>query len=214
MGHHTAEKLGRLVGLNSEDIEVVAYGIDYLLAGLLGLILVISMGLVLNLMQETIAVMLGWGLLRFFAGGAHCTALWRCNVASLIGILVAVIIARSIPFLMGPLIWIVICSVWVLLAVWLWAPINSERSFNDPRKREYMRKRAIITMLLAVSILFYLAYSGNEQVQLLAVAGASGLAAGAIMLSYPGFWLIKLFDQIMQNLQYKFNLKRKGGETR
>jgi len=208
MGHHTAEKLGRLVGLNSEDIEVVAYGIDYLLAGLLGLILVILMGLVLDLLRETVAVTLGWGLLRFFAGGAHCTALWRCNVASLIGILVAVIVAINIPFLLEPLIWVVICSAWVLLAVWLWAPINSERPVNDPRKREYLRKRAIIIILFAFSALIYLAYSGNEQVQLLAVAGASGLAAGAIMLSHPGFWLIKWFDQIMLNLQDKFNLKR------
>ncbi len=214
IGHHTAEKLGQLAGLPPEEREVVAYGIEYLLSSLLGLSLILLTGFVLGLFLETLAVLCCWGLLRLFAGGAHCTALWRCTMANLVGILAAILAAKAALLLVTPVIWIAICTAWALLAVWLWAPNNSERPMQDPKKRRRLRKLALLLVLFIGSALLFPTFSGADQLQFLSVAGATGLAAGALMISPPGFQLIKKFDQRLQDLHSMLNSTDKGCETR
>jgi len=213
MGQPVAEKLGELVGLSLEDREVVAYGLEYFLTGLIGVVLTLLAGLVMGLFWETLAVLSCWGMLRLFAGGAHCTALWRCTVASIAGMLTAVLAAKVASILVPPAAWIAVCTTWALLAVWLWAPNNSERPVHDSRRRRRLRKRALSLVIFLGVAFFYPFHSGIEQLQILAVAGATGLVAGALLISPPGFQLINWCDQKMQHLYYTFSSSGKGGET-
>ncbi len=204
IGHNIADRIGRLAGLAAEDREVVAYGLEYLLSGMLVLALMLLAGLALNLFWETVAVLCCWGLLRQFAGGAHCTALWRCAVANIIGIVIATSIAKVFSILIEPAAWIAICIAWAFFAVWIWAPNNSERPVYDLRQRSRLRKWALGLLLFMGAALFYPVFSGTEKLQLLAVSGATGLAAGALMLSPLGFLFIGRFDETMQYLQHRY----------
>lgn len=214
IGQNIADRIGRLAGLAAEDREVVAYGLEYLLSGMLALALILLAGLALNLFWETLVVLCCWGLLRQFAGGAHCTALWRCTVANITGIVIAVQIAIVSSILIEPAVWIAICIAWAFFAVWIWAPNNSEKPVSDLRQRIRLRSWAQGLLLFVGAALFYPVFSGTEKLQLLAVSGATGFAAGALMLSPPGFRLIGQFDKTMIYLHQRYITNDKGGETR
>ncbi|MEW5922304.1 MAG: accessory gene regulator B family protein [Bacillota bacterium] len=208
MGQGLAEKLGELAGLAPEDQEVVAYGLEYLLSSTIGVVQTLLAGLLLGLFRETLAVLLCWGMLRPFAGGTHCTALWRCTVLSCMGILTVALAAKGAVSLVPATAWVAFCTAWALLAVWLWAPNNSARKIRDSQRRRRLRRRALALVLFFGIFLFYLALRGTTHIQALAVAGVMGLAAGAFMLSPAGFRLMAWSDKKLELMQQKFAQRR------
>ncbi|MDO9535764.1 MAG: accessory gene regulator B family protein [Bacillota bacterium] len=198
MGQSIAEKLGELTGIGPEEKEVVAYGLEYLLSSTIGIVLTLLTGLLLGLFQETLAVLFCWGILRLFAGGAHCTAFWRCTIVSCAGMIATVLLTKGAFSLVPAVIWVTASTVWTLLAVWIWAPNNSERPVSNPQRRKQLRSRALSLVLTTGLILFYFAFSGSENLQALAAAGATGFAAGALMISPPGFSLIGWCDKKLE----------------
>ncbi len=210
LGQSTVEKIGEWAGLTPEDREVAAYGLEYLISSIAGLALMLLIGFALSLLLETLAVLSCWVLLRVFAGGAHCTALWRCTVVNCAGILAALFITRGVVFLLPPVFWVAAASAWALLAAGLWAPNNSERPVYDPRRRKVLRRRALVLIVVTGSLLLYSVIRGAEQGQLLAAAGATGLASGGFMISPAGF---RLINRLNHSLEFLGNSIRKGGET-
>lgn len=198
MGQGMAEKLGRLTGLAPEDQDVVAYGLEYLLISITGPLLALLLGLVLGLFSETCAVILSWMILRPSAGGAHCTSRWRCIVASCLGVIAVVFLAAAALALVSALTWAVLCSIWTMAAVWLWAPNNSARPISDPQRRRRLRRRAMILAPLACMLIICLSLSGSGQIQSISAAGAAGLAAGALILSPAGFQLMAWCDKTLK----------------
>lgn len=210
MGQNIAEKLGELAGLTPEDRNVAAYGLEYLLSGAISVALTLLAGSLLGIIQETLAVLFCWGMLRIFAGGAHCTVLWRCTVLSCASIIAAALLSKWASVLAPTAIWVTAFTAWTFLAVWLWAPNNSERPVDNPQKRKLLRRKALTIVTVACMLLFCLAFNGAEHLQALAAAGAAGFAAGALMLSPPGFRMILWCDKKLECIDHTF---RKGGET-
>ena len=212
MGQSAAEKLGKLAGLDPEERDVVAYGLEYLLTGSIGAALTLLTGFFLGMFLETLAVLICWGLLRLFAGGAHCSTFWRCIIFSYAGIMAAVFLARGIYSLMPAVSWVLLSTSWAFMAVWLWAPTNREKPVNDPKRRRQMRRRALFLVLFAGLTLTGLTWNvvGMGHLQAVAVAGAAGLSFSAFMLSPAGFFLTDLWDKICIRLKSCSKLKRKG----
>ena len=209
LGQGAAEKIGKLAGLPPEEREVVAYGMDYLLSGLLGLTLMLFIGLALGLLRETLLLLFCWISMRVFAGGPHCTALWRCTIVNCSGLMAALLITKSTVYLFPAILWVAACTIWALVAAWLWAPGNSERPVNDVKKRRALRSRALVLTALIGLSLIYASQAFAEPWPALAAAGATGLAAGGSMLSPAGFRLIKFLDQMLSKL---WGFLKKGGE--
>ncbi len=209
LGQGAAEKIGKLAGLPPEEREVMAYGLEYLLSGLLGLALMLFIGIALGLLPETLLILFCWISMRVFAGGPHCTALWRCTIVNCSGLLAALLITKSAIYLFPAVFWAAACTIWTLAAAWLWAPHNSERHINDPEKRRAMRSRGLVMAALIGSSLIYVSLAFSEPWPALAAAGATGLAAGGSMLSPAGFRLIKSLDQMLAKL---WIFLKKGGE--
>lgn len=208
MGQNIVEKLGDLAGLAPEDREVVAYGLEYLLSSAIGVALTLLAGLILGLLREALAVLICWGIMRLFAGGAHCTALWRCTAVSFAGMLAALLTYKCIFPAIPAVMWVAAAATWALLATWAWAPNNSARPVQDPQKRKKLRRRALALVLGAVVLLFYLALGGAEHFQAPAAAGATGLAAGALMLSPAGFKLMAWCDKKMELVHHTLKQRR------
>ena len=202
LGQGAAEKVGKLAGLPPEEREVMAYGLDYLLSGLLGLTLMLLIGLAMGLLRETLLVLFCWISMRVFAGGPHCTALWRCTIVNCSGLMAALLITRSAVYLFPAVFWVVGCTIWTLAAAWLWAPVNSERPVNNAEKRRTLRSRALVLSALIGLSLFYASQTFAEPWPALAAAGATGLAAGGSMLSPAGFRFIKFLDQMLSKLGF------------
>ncbi|MEW5785490.1 MAG: accessory gene regulator B family protein [Bacillota bacterium] len=209
IGQGLVEKMGELAGLPPEDREVAAYGLEYLLSGTIGLALMLLIGLALGCLWETLAMLCSWVLLRTLAGGAHCTALWRCTIVNCLGLLAALPATAAAVYLFPPALWIGAATAWTLLAAWLWAPNNSERPVHDPGRRVRLRRKALILVLLIGASFLYFGFTGTEPVQILTAAGATGLACGGFMISPAGFRSIRWLDQKLVKLGQTCE---KGGE--
>ncbi len=199
-GQRIADRMSELAGLPSEDRDVVAYGLEYLTFGIIGLGLMLLIGLTLGRIWETLAIICCWVSLRVFAGGAHCTALWRCMVVNCLGLLIALLITIGALNLLPAVLWIGAATTWSLLAAWLWSPNNSERPVYDPLRRQRLRRRALVLVVLVGLILLILIYSKSEIGYTLAVAGATGMVSGAFMISPAGFWFVLRVDQKLKQL--------------
>ncbi len=210
LGQGFAEKIGEIKELSPEDREVIAYGLEYFIHGFSGLILMLFLGWTLGLFVETLVLMFCWVMMRIFAGGAHCTALWRCTVVNSFSMLMVLLLTRGALNYLPPFLWVGVAAGWGFLAVLLWAPHNSERPILDPLRRRKLRSKAIGVVLLMGVTLGTAAFFAGNYWPALSVAGASGLAAGAFMISHPAFRLINFSDQLLLDLQSRF---AKGGET-
>lgn len=200
LGQGIADKIGRLAGLPPEEREVVAYGLDYLLSGMLVLALMLSIGMSLGFFRETLVIILSWTSMRIFAGGAHCTALWRCTIVNCLSLIAALLITSNAVSLFPAAFWIGACTIWALTATWLWAPNNSERPVIEPERRRILRNRALVLVIIIVFILIYFAFIAAQPYSSTAAAGATGLAAGGLMISPIGFKIVSRLDQMLKIL--------------
>jgi accessory gene regulator B len=199
LGQGFSEKLGELAGLPPEEREVISYGLEYLLVGIFGLALMLLIGLAFDYLWETVAVLCCWVPMRVFAGGAHCTALWRCTIINGMAVLTVLSVTGIAVYLFPVAAWIIGAVSLALLSVGLWAPINSERPINDPLRRQQLRRSALFFIVLAGSTLLYTSLRGPEHWHILAAAGATGLALGGVMISPIAFRLIRWLDQKLES---------------
>lgn len=200
LGQGFSEKLGELAGLPPEEREVISYGLEFLLVGVFGLALMLLTGWVFGFLWETAAILSCWIPMRIFAGGAHCTALWRCTIINCLSLLTALSVTGVVVYLLSVEAWIIGATVWTFLAVGLWAPINSEKPIKDPLRRQRLRWSALIFVVITGSALLYTSLTGPEYWQTLAASGATGLLAGGVMISPIAFRLIYWLDQKLENL--------------
>ncbi len=161
----------------------------------MGVFFTLIIGFILGLLPEIIIIILCFGLLRVFAGGGHCSSLWRCAFSSCVTILATAFTARGIALIIPESLWVITTGIWSLLVTWIWAPNNSEKPVYNPHRRRYLRHRALMISLALSLILLYLA--SNEVYRALAVAGGTAIAAGAFLLTPVGISLIKRVDSFL-----------------
>lgn len=198
LGQGIAQQLGQATGLDAEDTEVVAYGLEYLLSAVLGFFIILIAAFLLGFLPETAAVLVCWILVRRCAGGAHCSAIWRCTVGSCLSALAAVLITRGATSVVPVTLWTGITAVWTLWATWKWAPNNSKKPVRDPAKRSILRRRALFAELFLGLVLLFLSLNNSEPLREIAAAGGGGLASAALMISPTGSLLVSKFDNICQ----------------
>jgi len=207
MGEGIARHLGQARGLNMEDTEVVAYGLEYLLSAVTGIILTLAAGFLLGLLPETGSVLICWWLIRRFAGGAHCSTLWRCAVGSCLAVLAVVLLSRGATAFVPLHLWTGAALIWALWATWRWAPNNKKKPVRNPAQRRLLRSRALGMELLLGLGLLLLSLNNCELLRSMAAAGGGGLASAALMISPPGFLLVDKFDKLCQFFYSHFEKK-------
>ncbi|MBS4025535.1 MAG: accessory gene regulator B family protein [Clostridia bacterium] len=210
LGQGMAEKLGNVVGLSQEDVEVIAYGLEQLLTNLTTVFIALITAFMFGLVPETLMVIFCLALMRRLVGGAHCTTPWRCTIASLLMILTVVIASRAIIIIVPVIVWVNVGICWALLSTGIWAPNDSEKKpITDPGKRRVLRRRALATELGLAMVLMGLAGSNNYHYHALAAAGTGGIAAKAFMVTPLGHQMMRKFDYFLGVLS---NSLTKGGE--
>ncbi|NLX90440.1 MAG: accessory gene regulator B family protein [Firmicutes bacterium] len=205
LGEGIARHLGRATGLNAEDMEVVAYGLEYLLSAGLGILLTLLAAFLLGLLPETLALLACWILVRRLAGGAHCSTLWRCAAGSCFSAIAAVLIslfaAKSVPVYL----WAGAATIWALWATWRWAPNNSKKPVRDPVRRKLLRRRALMVELFLGVAFLLLSLNNSEMLRKMAAAGGGGIASAALMISPAGLFIVNKFDNFCNFLLTLFN---------
>lgn len=207
--------LGNRAGLTSEDVEVVAYGLEVVFSNLMGLFLALGGGILLGVGIEVLTAAFVWLLIRRSAGGAHCKTLWRCALVSTVilltvgkGALWLAAVFNRLLLLMA----VVFGSVFALIVTLNRAPAeNPHRPPSPASRRQQLRRRAILTegilSLLLLGVWFLTAGAYDS----LAFAAVLGMVTAGVTVTPAGYKLLETVDLLLDFLGNKI-WPGKGGE--
>ncbi|SMB94636.1 accessory gene regulator B [Thermanaeromonas toyohensis ToBE] len=143
-----------------EALAVITYGLEIALGALGEVVAVISVGVLVKMFPEMMAAFLTQAVYRLGAGGAHCTAYYRCLVSSLMALLLTAGSARYLEKIMPEwgVMGLALAATLVGLAVVArWAPADTPANpITNPLRRNFLRRLSFL-FLTSWSIAVFLA---------------------------------------------------------
>ncbi len=199
-----ADLLGDRLGMDKDRCDVLAYGVEVLVSNLASLGAALAGAGLLGCLPEAAAFLVAVGLVRPWAGGAHCTSAARCALLTgvtvpLLARLAAELAPRAAPY--GP--WPAAAAYGAALAaIWRLAPVASAARpfFGAAEQRRFRRlARAAAALVAAAGLAVWYAHPEGRGASL-ALAGAAGLLWEALVLSRPGHRLVGRVDRLLETL--------------
>lgn len=136
--------------VENEDKELYLYGFFILLSQILYFIIVITIGILFNVIFESIIFYITFQFIRRYAGGYHAKTETRCEILSTLSILCCIVLIKLSKMYD---IRIVLLSVSLVFAVLIFilCPLDTpEKPLND---KEYKYFRKISWMILSLIII-------------------------------------------------------------
>lgn len=139
------EKRGQLSG---EDKEVIVFGLFFLIFNTYCFLFSVIIGLISNMVIETIIFFFAFLTIKKYAGGFHAPKEWICILLSSIGITISVIMIRlclSNQFLL------VVCLPFALISallICILSPLESENKPLDQNEVKKYKKSSIIRTIV------------------------------------------------------------------
>ncbi len=150
----TSEYLAKELNFPEEKREILAYAVENIVLTVIGFVMVMAVGFVLQAPVETFCAAVAGGILRKFSGGAHAATRVSCLV---IGAVIypgtGWLIKLLSPFAGYEGILMAILGLAALLLVYIYAPVDSPAKpivSQDFRRR--LRKGAIITVVVFMGL--------------------------------------------------------------
>ncbi|MCL6447725.1 MAG: accessory gene regulator B family protein [Armatimonadetes bacterium] len=197
MIHNLAVRLAAIIATElkiEERRNVIAYGLEIIIGALVKLLSFIALPLALGVFPQVVAAALAGGVFRLAAGGAHCTAYYRCLVSSLATFTGTGALARCLAGYSLPLEGIVAgAAVWSFVIALRWAPADTPaKPINNPRQRRVLK----IASLLIVVIYFAAGLFASFRADLL-LAASFGLFIQAFTVTPAGYRFIDAVDRLL-----------------
>lgn len=191
--------LSRIIAVNSPstyDEDEIRYGLEVFLGALWQVLLLAAIGWYLGLLKEILAVLISFGLYRRFAGGAHCSAYYRCT---LIALIIFPLLAYLSRFIDSQYVWayFVVTLLFSMPVIYLKAPVDTEvKPVSDPleRSRLKLRSAAVVTLFLMVALLAH--QLGQD---LIAIAVLLGICYQTLTMTRLGAIYMRFWDIILSN---------------
>jgi accessory gene regulator B len=208
--HELAVKLANRLGeelQQQERVTVIAYGLELLLGSMVKLVCFIIIPLLLGILPLVLAAFLTSAAFRLVAGGAHCTAYYRCLIGSLATFTGAGFLARWLAgtgldtremALAGAL--------FAFLVAMLWAPASTPAK---PISREGHRRVLKAISLLLPTVYLVAVYLLPIRRELLA-ASTLGLAFQSFTVTPAGYRFMEWLDIFLSRL-HSILIPGKGG---
>lgn len=140
--------------LNEEQLEIIEYGLEGLYLTFTKIIIILVLSILLNIVKETLLVLLFYNTIRLFAFGLHAKNSTACLITSLTlfigGTYLAIYLNISL------LVKIILSSICLILIL-IYAPADTEkRPLINKKKRKRFKILSIITSLIMTIIIIYL----------------------------------------------------------
>ena len=170
--------------INQDDYEVYKYGFEVLIAFIVNIAIVLSIGLLFNKIFYSIAFLICYCPIRQFAGGYHADNHLNCCII-FAGIYVVSVFLRCIAEPPLVLCFIVVETLLILLL----SPVESVNKQITSKRRRISRNRSIWILLanVVVCIVFLWAHSNNGYIEYYLISGflaSSTMIAGKIKLHF------------------------------
>nr|WP_317360190.1 accessory gene regulator B family protein [uncultured Tyzzerella sp.] len=137
--------------IKKEDKEIYSYGLKQMATTILNLITILVLGIIFNMVLESILFTLMYIPVRIYAGGYHCRTPLRCYLYSILQ-LILVLLALKIQLLTNPMI-ITIMSIISSIVILSLAPVEDENKPLDEIEIKVYEKRTIRNLIIVLSIL-------------------------------------------------------------
>lgn len=147
--------------VENEDKELYLYGFFILLSQILYFIIVITIGILFNVIFESIIFYITFQFIRRYAGGYHAKTETRCEILSTLSILCCIVLIKLSKMYD---IRIVLLSVSLVFAVLIFilSPLDTpEKPLND-KEYKYFRKISWIILsliIIAIIVSFYFKFN-------------------------------------------------------
>ena len=140
--------------ITEEDKELYTYGMQQGVLILLNIVSTIMIGIILNLVWQSIIFLLAYMPLRSYAGGYHARSQFRCYVVSQFIVVVALIGMRGIQWTSLTALLSVIISAGIIFAL---TPVeDANKPLDASEKKLYKRKtRKILLLEILIALVFW-----------------------------------------------------------
>jgi len=193
LAQRIAEYLQRELKLGNSRKAIIAYGLEALIGGFVKLISFTAIPLFLGILPQTWAALLASVFFRLPAGGAHCTAYYRCLIASLFTFILVGVFAKQMPDLFPVHFVFFVAYGLAILVTMFWVLADTEAK---PVTRASDRKKAKIWAYGVLILYLYLWYR-FEIPQDLLLAGSLGLLLQAFTVTSAGYWVMGKLDHFL-----------------
>lgn len=139
--------------IESEDKELYAYGLQQGLWMFLNFLSTIIIGLVFNMLLQSIIFMFAYIPLRTHAGGIHSRSQIRCYLFSIV-IMIAALLGMKLVLWTSFICFVITLSGGVI--IYFLAPVEDENKPLDQMELKIYKKRTGIILLIEVVISFVL----------------------------------------------------------
>lgn len=121
-----------------EEYEIYQFGLEQLLSTMLSLLSVLTIGLILDVLLQSIVFVTAYKFIRQYAGGYHASTPVRCYALSIVTVIIVLSVIKYIPIQTAVLL---ILSGLSGIIIWLLAPVDTENKRIDIAEYRYFRKR-------------------------------------------------------------------------
>lgn len=141
---------------NSEDRDIILYGVAIIVGYLLNIMTTLILGIVLGVVPQSLVFLATFSFLRTYAGGYHCEKAINCYILSSGIVTFSLIIIKFMPkeyVLIGGVMMLILAGLIILM----FAPVEASNKPLNIAERRHHRKRAIMH-LMVLSILAILLF--------------------------------------------------------
>lgn len=140
--------------LNDEQLEIIEYGLEGLYLTIIKIIIILLLAIVLDILKETIMMIVFYNVTRFFTFGLHAKTSTSCLITSLLLFIGGTYLATYLQISLSVKISL---SVICLILIYIYAPADTEkRPLINPKKRKRFKILSIITSIIMGTLLIYL----------------------------------------------------------
>lgn len=194
-----ADYLAREVNLSEEQRQVVAYGLEIILGGIIKTVFFIFIPLVMGVLPQVFIASGVAGVFRLPSGGAHCSAYLRCLIGSLVVFTTIGLVAKAManyPMVAEKIGFIWLATLTLIVAVIgsvLWVPADTPiKPVKDPRKKRKAKYWAFTILALYGTVLLTMDVPPD-----ILVAGSLGLLVQVFTISPHGYKYMNYLDKVL-----------------
>lgn len=142
--------------IKEEDKEIYSYGFNQILFMILNFITILTVGILFNMLFETIIFMITYIPIRIYAGGYHARTQTKCYIFSLFMLISALYIIKL--QLISNILTIILLSIISFIIILSLAPVEDRNKTLDQKEIKVYKKRTIknLTIILVFLIILLL----------------------------------------------------------
>lgn len=137
--------------IEEEDKEIYSYGFNQILFIMLNFITILIIGILFNMLFETIIFMSTYIPIRIYAGGYHARTQTKCYIFSVFMLISALCIIKLqwISNILTLILLSVVCSI-IILSL---SPVEDKNKILDEKEIEIYKKRTIKNLIIILVFL-------------------------------------------------------------